>query len=347
MSLIHEVSPRPEKAGPGGASASTFSPSPAPPDGDSGEPPSEDSAEALDALAAQRGLTLWHPWRWVASMVALVLVAQFAHALFSNPIFQWEAFRYWFFRPIIIEGLLLTLKLTAISAVLGFFGGVVLALMRLSKSPLLKSISWGYIWIVRSIPLIVLLLFLANISALYQHLGIGIPFGPQFHQWNTIDLLGYEAAAILGLSLNESAYAAEIVRAGIISVDQGQTEAANALGLPRSRQFSRIILPQAARTILPSYANQLIGLLKGTSVVYITSLLELFGQVETQASTNQGQIIPLLVVGTVWYIVLTSVLSVFQYYVERYFSRGALRTLPSTPAQRILDIARTRRGLGR
>jgi polar amino acid transport system permease protein len=301
----------------------------------------------LDALATQPVSKLRHPGRWVASIVALVLVAQFAHALITNPIFQWSAFRYWFFRPVILDGLVLTLKLTAISAVLGFLGGVVLALMRLSKSPLLKAVSWGYIWIFRSVPLIVLLLFLANVSALYQHLSIGIPFGPEFHQWNTIDLLSYEAAAILGLSLNEAAYASEIVRSGIISVDQGQTEAASALGLPRHRQFRRIILPQATRTILPSYANQLIGLLKGTSVVYITSLLELFGQVETQASTNQGQIIPLLMVGTVWYIVLTSILSVFQYYVERYFSRGALRTIAATPAQRILEIARTRRGIGR
>jgi polar amino acid transport system permease protein len=303
--------------------------------------------DRLDELAVRRVVPLRHPARWAASLIALVLVAQFGHALISNPIFQWDAFRYWFFRPIIIEGLVLTLKLTAISAVFGFLGGVVLALMRLSKSPLLKSISWGYIWIFRSIPLIVLLLFLANLSALYQNVGLGIPFGPQVQQWNTIDLLGYEAAAILGLSLNEAAYASEIVRSGIISVDQGQTEAASALGLPRLRQFSRIILPQATRTILPSYANQLIGLLKGTSVVYITSLLELFGQVETQASTNQGQIIPLLMVGTVWYIVLTSVLSVVQYYVERYYSRGALRTQPVTPAQRILAIARTRRGIGR
>ncbi len=303
--------------------------------------------DELDRLASQRVQPLRHPGRWVASLIALVLVAQFGHALISNPIFQWSSFRYWFFRPIILDGLLLTLKLTAISAILGFAGGVLLALMRLSSSPLLKSISWGYIWIFRSVPLIVLLLFLANVSSLYQNLGIGVPFGPQLHDWKTIDLLGYEAAAILGLSLNEAAYASEIVRSGIISVDQGQTEAASALGLPRHRQFSRIILPQATRTILPSYANQLIGLLKSTSVVYITSLLELFGQVETQGSTNPGQIIPLLMVGTVWYIVLTSVLSVFQYYVERYFSRGALRTVPATPAQRILEIARTRRGLGR
>lgn len=303
--------------------------------------------EQLAPLVDRPVVPLRHPGRWLAGVVALVVLAQLGHGLIANPVFQWDAFRYWFFRPIIIDGLLLTLKLTAISAVLGFLGGIVLALMRLSKSPLLRSASWIYIWIFRSVPLIVLLLFLANVSALYQHVGVGIPFGPQLHRWDTIDLLGYEAAAILGLSLNEAAYACEIVRSGIISVDQGQTEAANALGLPHLRQFRRIILPQAARSILPSYANQLIGLLKGTSVVYITSLLELFGQVETQASTNQGQVIPLLMVATVWYIVLTSVLSVFQYYVERRFSRGALRTIPRTPGQRLRAITHSGRGIER
>jgi polar amino acid transport system permease protein len=303
--------------------------------------------QLLDSLADRRVVRLRHPWRWVATVVAVVLVLQLIHGLVYNPIFQWDAFKYWFFRPIILEGLLLTLKLTALSAFFGFVGGVVLALMRLSKSPLLQTISWTYIWIFRSVPLIVLLLFLANISALYENVGVGVPFGPQFVVWPTITLIGYQTAAILGLSLNEAAYASEIVRSGIISVDQGQTEAANALGIPKRRQLRRIILPQAARTILPSYANQLIGLLKGTSVVYITSLLELFGQVQTQASTNQGQLIPLLMVGTVWYIVLTSVLSVFQYYVERYFSRGALRNVALTPREKFLLAVRTRRGTSR
>jgi polar amino acid transport system permease protein len=205
----------------------------------------------------------------------------------------------------------------------------------------LKAISWGYVWIFRSIPLIVLLLFLANVTALYSSLSLGIPFGPSFLRFNANDVLSFFVAAVLGLSLNEAAFAAEIVRSGIISVDHGQLEAAAALGLPRHRQYRRIILPQATRTIIPSYANQLVGLLKGTSVVYITSLLELFGEVETQASSNSGQIIPLLMVGTVWYVILTSILSVIQYYVERYFSRGAARALPPTPFGRFRATLRT------
>ncbi|WP_328608583.1 amino acid ABC transporter permease [Amycolatopsis sp. NBC_00345] len=290
--------------------------------------------ERLRELAARKVAPLRRPGRWVAAAVVLVLLAQLAHALVTNPVFQWDVFGYWFFRPVILDGLLLTLELTGLSAVFGLVGGVVLALMRLSKNPLLQAVSWAYVWIFRSIPLIVLLLFLVNVTALYNTLSLGIPFGPSFVRFSATDLLSFFVVAVLGLSLNEAAYAAEIVRSGIISVDQGQLEAAAALGLPRSRQYRRIILPQATRAIVPAYANQLIGLLKGTSVVYITSLLELFGVVETQASTNSGQIIPLLLVGTAWYVILTSVLSVVQYYVERYFSRGALRTVPPTPLQR-------------
>lgn len=316
-----------------------------PPDADGPTPGRGD--DPADALVSSRVVPLRRPWRWVASVVVLLLLAQVVSGLATNPAYQWDAFGYWFFQPIILEGLLVTLELTAWSAVIGFAAGVVLALMRLSASPVLQSVSWVYIWVFRSIPLIVLLLFLANATALYPSLGLSVPFGPQLFSIDATQLLSYEAAAIIGLSLNEAAYASEIVRSGIISVDPGQREAAAVLGLPRHRRFTRIVLPQAMRAILPSYANQLIGLLKGTSVVYITSLLDLFGQVETQASTNSGQVIPLLMVATVWYVILTSVLSVFQYFVEQRFARGVDRLAGATRAQRILSAVRTRRGVAR
>ena len=313
------------------------------------EPPGDPTSVvgAPDPLATARVVPLRHPWRWVASIVVLLLLAQVVRGFVDNPAYQWSVFGYWFFQPIILEGLLVTLKLTAWSAVIGFAAGIVLALMRLSKSPVLQAVSWTYIWIFRSIPLIVLLLFLANATALYPSLGLSVPFGPQLFSLDVTQLLSYEAAAIIGLSLNEAAYASEIVRSGIISVDPGQREAAAALGLPRHRRFTRIVLPQAMRAILPSYANQLIGLLKGTSVVYITSLLDLFGQVETQASTNSGEVIPLLMVATVWYVILTSVLSVFQYFVEQRFARGVDRLAGPSRGQRLLSAVRTRRGVAR
>ncbi|WP_375424092.1 amino acid ABC transporter permease [uncultured Friedmanniella sp.] len=310
-------------------------------------PDATGAATPAAQLASTRVVPLRHPWRWVASVVVLLLLAQVVRGLAANPAYQWGVFGYWFFQPIILEGLLVTLKLTAYSAVIGFAAGIVLALMRLSASPVLRSVSWVYIWIFRSIPLIVLLLFLANATALYPSLGLSVPFGPQLFSLDATQLLSYEAAAIIGLSLNEAAYAAEIVRSGLISVDPGQREAAVALGLPRHRRFSRIVLPQAMRAILPSYANQLIGLLKGTSVVYITSLLDLFGQVETQASTNSGEVIPLLMVATVWYVILTTVLSVFQYFVEQRFARGVDRLAQPGRAQRVLAAVLTRRGVAR
>ncbi|MGW7418662.1 amino acid ABC transporter permease [Streptomyces sp. NPDC054813] len=284
---------------------------------------------------SQRVQPLRRPGRWIATAVVLVLVAQFVHGLASNPFYQWDRFRYWFLRPTILDGLVVTLEVAALSAVLGLLGGVVLALARLSGSPVLRAVSWTYTWLFRSVPLIVLLIFLYNFSALYKTLSLGVPFGPSFVSFDESKLATDMAIAVIGLSLNEAAYASEVVRGGILSVDQGQHEAAAALGLPKGYQFTRIVLPQALRSIVPNYVNQLIGLIKSTSLVFYVSLLDLFGSVQSMGSTYPGDIVPLLLVATVWYLILTSAVSVVQYYVERYFARGATRTLPPTPLQRL------------
>ncbi|MDX2395618.1 amino acid ABC transporter permease [Streptomyces sp. DK15] len=296
---------------------------PAPPSGPSGPPgPTE------------RVLPLRRPGRWVTAVVVLVLVAQAAHGLVANPFYQWDRFAYWFLRPAVLDGLLITLQVTAYSAVLGLAGGVLLALGRLSDNPVLRSVSWTYIWLFRSVPLIVVLLFLYNLSALYPTLSLGVPFGPAFLTFDESRLATDLVVAVIGLSLCEAAYAAEIVRAGVLSVDQGQHEAAAALGLPGRYQFARIVFPQALRSIVPSYVNQLIGLLKATSLVFYVSLLDLFGTVQSLSSTYPGDVVPLLLVATVWYVILTSLVSVVQFYVERHYARGALRTVPPTPLQR-------------
>jgi polar amino acid transport system permease protein len=285
--------------------------------------------------STQPVIPLRRPGRWIATVVVLVVVAQIGHGLATNRFFQWHRFGYWFTRPVIVDGLLVTLKVAAWSALFGLVGGVVLALARLSKSPVLTAVSWTYIWLFRSIPLIVLLLFLYNFGALYKTISLGVPFGPTFAHFDESRLAGDMVIAIVGLSLNEAAYAAEVVRAGILSVDQGQHEAAAALGLPRAYQLRRVVLPQALRAIIPGYVNQLIGLIKSTSLVYYVSLLDLFGSVETLGSTYPSDIVPLLVVATVWYLILTSAVSIVQFYVERYYARGAVRTLPPTPLQRL------------
>ncbi|OAH12301.1 amino acid ABC transporter permease [Streptomyces jeddahensis] len=293
-------------------------------------------------LSAQRVLPLRRPGRWIATAVVLVLVAQIGHGLLTNPFYQWDRFQYWFLRPVILDGLVITLEVTAYSAVLGLLGGILIALGRLSGSPVLRAVSWVYTWLFRSIPLIVVLIFLYNFSALYKTLSIGVPFGPAFFTFDESRLATDIVVAVVGLSLNEAAYAAEVVRAGILSVDQGQHEAAAALGLPKRYQFARIVFPQALRSITPNYVNQLIGLIKGTSLVFYVSLLDLFGSVQTMGSTYPGDIVPLLLVATVWYLILTSAVSVVQFYVERHFARGATRTLPPTPLQKLRTGLRER-----
>ena len=240
----------------------------------------------------------------------------------------------WFTAKSIVDGLLETLKLTAISGILGFVLGFILALMRLSASPLLVSVSWTFSWIFRSTPLLVQMLLWYNLGYLYEKISLGIPFTDvRFFEIQTTTLISQFAAAVLGLTLNQAAYSAEIIRGGILSVDQGQLEAAAALGIPAWRRSTRIVLPQAMRAILPTAFNEIIGLVKGTSIVYVLAYSELFYTVQVIYNRTQ-QVLPLLLVATLWYIAITSVLSVFQYYIERHYSKGAVRTLPLTPLQK-------------
>jgi polar amino acid transport system permease protein len=277
-----------------------------------------------------------HPWRWVGVAVVLVLVAQFAHGLATNPGWDWSTFGRYFFNDSVLRAVWTTIKLTIYGTIGGFALGLVVAVMRLSRSPFLQIVSWGYVWAFRSIPLIVQLLFWFNIAYLYQTLSFGVPFGPSFVSVPTNSLFGPLSAAVIGLALHQAAYAAEIIRGGVLSVDHGQLEAAAALGIPRSRQLFRIVLPQAMRSILPNAANEVISLFKGTSIVSVMAIPELFYQVQVIYGRN-GRVVPLLMVATIWYIVLTTVLSVAQFYVERHFAKGATRHLPPTPIQRIRE----------
>ncbi|MFI0731044.1 GNAT family N-acetyltransferase [Streptomyces sp. NPDC021225] len=278
-----------------------------------------------DDLASLKVVPTRHYARWAAALAVLVLTAQFLHGLVTNPVWQWRVFSEYVLSETIVTAVGVTLQLTAYSMLLGFALGTVLAFMRLSASPVLRTVAWTYVWIFRSIPMIVQLVFWFNLGALYRELGIGIPFGPVFWSVSSNDLIGTIGAALIGLTLHQAAYCAEIVRGGVLSVDRGQLEAAAALGIPRLRQIRRIVLPQAMRAILPTAGSEIISLLKGTSVVYVMAIGELFYQVKVIYGRN-GMVIPLLMVATAWYVFLTSVLSVAQYYVERHFARGAERT---------------------
>jgi polar amino acid transport system permease protein len=301
-------------------------------------------ADPREAVTPDADLTVVgrrHPWRLVGVAAVLALLAMFVHGLITNPGWEWPTFFQFFTTRTIFSALWVTIQLTVYGTVLGFALGGAIASMRLSRSPFLQVVSWAYIWVFRSIPLIVQLLFWFNIAYLYQELSLGIPFGPEFVHLSTNNLFGPLGAAVLGLALHQAAYAAEIIRGGIISVDQGQLEAAAALGIPRLRQFFRIVLPQAMRSILPNGANEVISLFKGTSIVSVMAIPELFYQVQVIYGRN-SRVVPLLMVATVWYIVLTTLLSIAQFYVERHFARGTTRELPPTPIQR---VRRSWRGL--
>ncbi|WP_051417974.1 amino acid ABC transporter permease [Roseomonas gilardii] len=263
-----------------------------------------------------------HVGRWITGAVALLLVGLLLFSLAQNPRMQWDVVARNLTAPSILSGVLVTLELTAIAAVVGFAGGVALAIMRLSGNPVLAAISWGFTWIFRSVPTLVQLFFWFNIAALYPTVSLGLPGFGTFWSAQTNSLIGTFGAALIALILHEAAYAGEIVRAGMIGVGQGQTDAARALGFTPLRTTWRIILPQAMRTMLPPAGNQIISLLKTTSVVSVIALENVLYSAQVIYERTY-EVIPLLVVAALWYIVMTSVLSVLQQYVERRFDRGA------------------------
>jgi polar amino acid transport system permease protein len=275
-----------------------------------------------------------HPGRWLAGAVVLVFVAMLVHALVTNPRFGWGIIGDYFLSRRVLEGLAITVFLTVVAMAIGIVLGVLLAVMRLSANPLLSGASWVYIWFFRGTPVLVQLLFWFSLAFLYPRISLGVPFGPAFVHANANSLVTPLAAAILGLGLNEGAYMAEIVRAGILSVDHGQVEAAQALGMSRSLTMRRIVLPQAMRVIIPPTGNETISMLKTSALASVITVTELLYAVQLIYSVN-FKTIPLLIVASIWYLIVTSVLSVGQYYIERHYARGAAREPPPTPWQRI------------
>ncbi|MBP2167583.1 polar amino acid transport system permease protein [Erwinia toletana] len=267
-----------------------------------------------------------YPLRHFGALLALFILAAVIQSVALNPRWEWSVFARWFFDPVILHGLAQTLLLTLLGTLFSILLGSALALARLSPSWLLSSLAWGYIWLFRSLPLIVVLIILYNFSYLYDTLSLGIPFTPLvFASYQTIDVLGQFPTAVIGLTLVQAAYTAEIIRGGILGVDEGQFEAAMALGLPARRRTMRIILPQALRAIIPTGFNEVISLAKGTAMVYVLAMPELFYTIQMVYNRTQ-QVIPLLMVGAVWYLIVTTVLSVIQHYVERWLARSATRS---------------------
>ena len=262
-----------------------------------------------------------HPWRWVFVVVLAVLAAMLIHSLVTNKEWNWPiVWQYLFSKPI-LQGLWRTVWITVVAMIAGILLGIILAVMRLSPNPVVKTVAWIYIWFFRGTPVLVQIVFWSFLAVLYRYLSLGIPFGKEFLFFDTNLLIPTIVGGVIALSLNEGAYMAEIVRSGILSVDPGQTEAAEALGMTRLKVMRRIVLPQAMRIIVPPTGNETISMLKTTSLLTIASILELFGTAQFIYGNNYQQI-PLLVVASLWYLLLTSVMSVGQYFLERKYGRG-------------------------
>lgn len=305
-------------------------------------PVGESPAGAV-APEAIKAIPVRHPGRWLSAAVVLVIVASLVRAAITNPRFEWGIVGDFLFDHRIVHGALITLLLTAVAMLVGILLGVVLAVMRLSPNPVVSSVSGFYIWVFRGTPVLVQLLLWFNITALFPTIDLGVPFGgPSFIHIDGNSLITPFVAAILGLGLNEGAYMAEIVRAGILSVDEGQSEASAALGMTRLQTMRRVVLPQAMRVIVPPTGNELISMLKTTSLVSVIAYTELLYSTQLIYSVNY-KTIPLLIMASLWYLAFTSILSVGQYYLERYYGRGSTRTQALTPLQKLRLMLETRR----
>ncbi|HVC77931.1 MAG TPA: amino acid ABC transporter permease [Candidatus Micrarchaeaceae archaeon] len=280
-----------------------------------------------------KAIPVRHPWRWVSTVVVVAIVAVIVDIFVTAPNMNWAVIRQYLFGRLILQGIVITLELTVIAMIIGVVLGIVLAVMRLSPNPVVSSVSWFYIWFFRGTPVLVQIFFWYNLASILPHISLGIPGGPVLFHASTNYLVPPFTAAILGLGLNEAAYMAEIVRAGLISVDQGQTEAAQALGMTRLLLMRRIVLPQAMRVIVPPTGNETISMLKTSSLAFVATVPELFTRQEEISNAN-FDVIELAIVASLWYLAMTSVLTIGQYYVERYFARGSQRELPLTPLQR-------------
>jgi polar amino acid transport system permease protein len=255
---------------------------------------------------------------WVATVVVAVLVVLLLKALITNDAFKWDVVGHYVLAPAILTGLARTAELTVIAMVIGLVLGTVLALMRLSHNPLLSVVSWAYIWFFRSVPVLVQLIFWYNFGALYTSISAKVPFGPTLFSANTNHLITPLSAAIVGLGLSQAAYTAEVIRAGILAVPQGQTRAALALGMSPSLTFRRVVLPQAMKLVIPPIGNEVISMTKNTSLVSVIALAELLYSAQLVYSRTY-QTIPLLVVASLWYLAVVSVLSAGQYLLERRY----------------------------
>lgn len=293
------------------------------------EQPTIDHAEtrrfaSFDTVIHRKPNYLW----WIGGAIVVLLIASFLHLLFTNENMKWSLVASFMFHPDILRGLGVTLQLTLLSMVIGLALGIVLAVMRLSRNRLFSTVSWLWVWFFRGVPPLVQMIFWFNLATLIPNARIGVPFtSVTFFSWDMNEVMTSFSAAILGLALTESAYAAEMIRAGIQAVPSGQVEAANALGFKSSQVTRRIVLPQALKIVLPPIGNDLISMLKFTSLVSVLATPDLLYSAQMIYARNY-QTIPLLLVATVWYLVLTTLFTAVQHAVENKVNNRSIVALP-------------------
>ncbi|MFG2377478.1 amino acid ABC transporter permease [Streptomyces sp. NPDC048504] len=281
-----------------------------------------------DAPKPIKAIPVRHYGRYVSAVIAIGILVAIVYAFGQGKI-NWHAVPDYFFDHRIMTGVYKTLLLTVLSMVIGIVGGIGLAVMRLSKNPVTSSIAWFYIWFFRGTPVLVQLFLWFNLGLVFEYINLG-PIYKNY--WS--DFMTPLLTALLGLGLNEAAYMAEICRAGLLAVDEGQTEASHALGMSHAKTLRRIVIPQAMRVIVPPTGNEVINMLKTTSLVAAVQYPELFRYAQ-DIGQNSGAPVEMYFLAAAWYLIMTSILSVGQYYVERYYARGSSRALPPTPLQKI------------
>ena len=279
-----------------------------------------------DGVALINAKPVPRPGRWVSAIVVAILAAMAIHGLVTNKNYQWNVVAQWLFSQSLMQGVAFTIILTVLAMVIGTILAITMAIMRQSVNPVLRWVAMAYIWFFRGTPIYTQLIFWSLLPTLYPQMSFGVPFLGSAFGWEiSFDTATYFTPfwmAFLGLGLNEGAYLAEIMRAGLLSVSKGQWEAATALGMPRATIFRRIILPQAMRVIVPPIGNETISMLKTTSLVSaIPFTLEL-----TFIARQRGQAtfapVPLLIAAAIWYLVITSLLMVIQSMIEKHFGKG-------------------------
>lgn len=291
-------------------------------------PPAGPGASGTTPYEAIKAIPVRHYGRWISAVVVAVLLGWLVYA-FSQGKIIWATVGDKLFDPAVLSGLVNTIIISISAMALGLALGILFAVMRLSKNPVTSFVAWIYIWFFRGTPVYVQLLVWFSLPLIFQYINLG-----PIYKNETVDVMTPFMVALLGLGLNEGAYMAEIVRAGIQSVDEGQTEASHALGMTQTQTMRRVVLPQAMRVIIPPTGNEFINMLKTSSLVSAVQYTELL-RASSNIGSTAGAVMEMFFVASIWYLALTSVFSVGQYYLERRYARGSLRSLPPTPFERL------------